>query len=89
MEISGQIHTSHTVPSAKNHATNQIWGRVDPRADLEVLERRKVCYPYRDSIPWSSNQQSIHYTDYNIPVPRWDKQTKQKFPALLMYSTIR
>jgi len=80
MEVSGQLHTSDALPSAKNPATHQTWGRVGPRADLDDLEGRKVCCPYKDSNPLSSSWQSSHYTDYTIPAPqgetsRWNKNS--------------
>jgi len=49
------MEMSDTLPLAKNPATHQKRGRVGPRADLDVLKRRKVCCPYRDSSPVSSS----------------------------------
>jgi hypothetical protein len=40
--------TGHFIP-VKEPGTNWIGGWVGPRADLDVLEKRKISFPYRHS----------------------------------------
>jgi hypothetical protein len=42
----------------------RLEGRGDPRADLDILEKRKISYPCRKYNPGSSSPQLSYYTDY-------------------------
>jgi hypothetical protein len=40
---------------------------MDPKARLDVLEKKKISRSSRDSNPGSSRPQHSHYIDYAIP----------------------
>jgi hypothetical protein len=44
----------------------RLWG---PRVRLDVLQKRKISYPYRDSNPGPSSPYCSYHTDYAISVP--------------------
>ena len=45
MEVKGQHHAPATLSSGKNPNTHWIGDWVDPRADLDVLEKEETLFP--------------------------------------------
>jgi hypothetical protein len=46
-----ELHDSADSPPGKNPGMHSLEGWVGPAAGLEVLEKREISYPYRDSSP--------------------------------------
>jgi hypothetical protein len=60
MEMSGQIHTPVALyPREMTPDIHCVEGGVGPRAGLDVMEKRKISHPYRESNPDSSVVQAI------------------------------
>jgi len=51
MDVSVQLQALVTLPSRRNPGAHSIGGWVDPRAGMDVLERRKFCCTCWDSKP--------------------------------------
>jgi len=49
MEVSGQLHTRDNLPPRKNSGTTWAGGWLGSGASSNVLEKRKISWPCRDS----------------------------------------
>jgi len=47
--VSGQLYAPATLSSEMKLSAHFMWGWVGPRAGLDVVEKRKVPFLYRDS----------------------------------------
>jgi len=48
MEVRGQRHAPAAISPGISPGTYRIGGLVDSRFCLDVLENKKICYPYQD-----------------------------------------
>jgi len=55
MKVSGQLQTPDDLPPRKNPGTTWAGGWVGSRASSNVLEKRKISNPCRDSNSVSSS----------------------------------
>jgi hypothetical protein len=62
----GEYHPPNTLSLIKSPVTRLTVDWVYSRAGLDVFEKRKICYPYRDLNP---RPQPSCYTDYATPAP--------------------
>jgi hypothetical protein len=69
MEMSGRIHAPAALPLGKKEpSASWIWRWVRPRAELDVLEKKKCIFSA--GIGTQGPQAvTIHYTDYTIMAP--------------------
>jgi hypothetical protein len=66
MGVSGQLHAPTALPPGKEPAgTHWIGGWVGPRAVLDVVVKRKIPSPHRESNPRTLIVQTVaqRYTD--------------------------
>ena len=63
MEVSGQLHASAVVSPGKSSGTHWVGGCVSPVAYLEILEKKKICYPCQDLNPGPFSPYPSHYKD--------------------------
>jgi hypothetical protein len=68
MEVTGERHTPAALPPAKNPGTQSIGGYVGATKGLDVLERRKIPCPCRESICRPFSPSPGHNTDYTLQV---------------------
>jgi hypothetical protein len=47
MEVTVELHAQAPVSPGKNPGTRWVGDWLAPRANLNVLEKRKISYPYR------------------------------------------
>jgi hypothetical protein len=69
MEVNGQVHAQAALPPGKETpGTHGIRGWVGPRALLDLVVKRKIHSPRRDSNTRSPIFQSVaqRYTDWAI-----------------------
>jgi hypothetical protein len=50
MELSG-LHALANLPPRNNPGTHWIGGYLRPRPGLDIFEKRKISFPYRDLNP--------------------------------------
>ena len=55
MEVSGQLHAPAGLSPGKNPGTDSVGSGVRHRAGVDILEKRKISCPHRDSNPGSSS----------------------------------
>ena len=53
MEVSGQLHAPAGLPPGKNPGTDSVGSRVSRGTGVDILEKRKISCPHRDSNPGS------------------------------------
>jgi hypothetical protein len=69
MEVSGQIYAPTALTPGKDPGIYWIGDWVGSRTGLDVLEKRRISCPCRDSNPGPSSPYPSHYTDWASPAP--------------------
>jgi hypothetical protein len=68
MEVNGQLHPPAVLTSGERApSSHSVEGWAGPRAGLNIMEKRRIYCPYRESELDSSVVQPV--TDWAIPAP--------------------
>jgi len=76
--MSGNFHVLAVLPPGKHPGSRRIGGWVGPTVGLDILEKREVPNPCRDSIPCSS-----------IPSPILTELTQLQFFDFMLFEILK